>query len=99
MAGKFNLTGIADTPVDKPEAVANPTEREIEAANLAARKTGFVSRDPEPVLLRSGGREDAVRQLSIRLPLSYANRLVKYCEENRYSYPALIMKLMDEKGI
>lgn len=60
---------------------------------------GFTSREPAERLYKNDTSKEATVPLSIRPPLSVANRFVAWCKVNRYSYWEGLNELMKRAGI
>ena len=66
-----------DAPTDAPSAAQ---------VDAIATRHGFTSREPAERLYKNDGSKEATVPLSIRPPLSVANRFVAFCKQHRYSY-------------
>lgn len=90
---RFNLD------VFKPdEAGATPTPS-VEKLDAIAGRHGFVSREPAERLYKQEQAKEATVPLSIRPPLSVANRFIAYCKRERMSYWEGLNELMKARGI
>jgi hypothetical protein len=83
---------------------------EIAPDNLAAQlpadrvdaigsRHGFTSREPMERIYKNEGSKEASVPLSIRPPVSVANRFIAFCKEHRYSYWEGLAELMKHRGI
>ena len=86
-------------PTAPPEPPADFTRVDEIAGNA-----GFVSREAQfeydPVVRRGRPRaQEATVALHMRAPVSVANAFQRWCEENRYSYPAALAEIMRRAGI
>lgn len=70
-------------------------DRKIDAV---AEQHGFTSREPIQKLSRRKPSEPSAN-LNIRPSVVEFNRFVRFCEENRYSYPQALKALMDKAGV
>ena len=85
------LSEIApETPTNEPPAA------QVDA--IAARH-GFTSREPAERIYKNDGSKEATVPLSIRPPLSVANRFIAFCKQHRYSYWEGLEELMRHRGI
>ena len=60
---------------------------------------GFISREPMERIYKNEGSKEASVPLSIRPPVSVANRFIAFCKEHRYSYWEGLAELMRHRGI
>ena len=75
------------TKVDEVAGIAGFVSREASAEHGALRRRGR-PKAPEPTVA-----------LHMRAPVSVANAFQRWCEENRYSYPAALAEIMQMAGI
>jgi len=81
----------------KPDAASPmPSTREIDAVG---ERQGFESREPTQRIYKKEQQKEATVPLSIRPPVSVANRFVLFCKENRLTYPQGLEELMKRAGI
>ncbi len=97
MSSRFSLAGVAEIALPKEDGA--PSVDEIAAADRAAQRTGFTSKDDQSKVISPRRRKEPSTQISVRLPISVAERLRDYCEENRYTYGQIIEIWMNEKQI
>jgi hypothetical protein len=94
MTGRFaSLNQIAPDKIEDVPAV------DVAKIDAAAGRHGFTSREPSGRLYKMEMSKEATVPLSIRPPLSVANRFVAWCKENRLSYWEGLNELMKHKGI
>ena len=89
---RFNLSAI--TPDTDPTPA--PDTDQIDAIG---KRHGFKSREAQDRLYKLDPMHEATVPLSIRPPLSVANRFIAWCRQNRYSYWEGLQALMNHKGI
>jgi len=89
---RFNVDIIPDNLAALP---VPPTPQIDEAA----KRQGFTSREPAERLYKNDASKEATVPLSIRPPLSVANRFIAYCKQNRLSYWEGLNELMTKAGI
>ena len=87
----------------KPTAPPAPPA-DLTALDLAAGSVGFVSREVQvdADLYSRRGRPrgpEPFQALNMRAPASLATAFRRWCEENRYSYPAGLAEIMRRAGI
>jgi hypothetical protein len=89
----------------KPAAPPEPPS-DLTRLDAAADNVGFVSREvptalAEDVYSRRGRPRgpEAFQALNMRAPASLATAFRRWCEENRYSYPAGLAEIMRRAGI
>lgn len=87
----------------KPSA---PPDSAVDLAELdrVAGNAGFVSREAQTedlAYVRRGRPRgpEAFQALNMRAPASLAQAFRRWCEENRYSYPAGLAEIMRRAGI
>ena len=71
----------------------------VEKLDAAAARHGFTSREPAERLYKNDGSKEATVPLSIRPPLSVANRFIAWCKQNRLSYWEGLNELMNRAGV
>ena len=86
-------------PAAPPEAPADMT-----SVDHVANSFGFVSREaaPDEEFYSRRGRPrgpEPFQALNMRAPASLASAYRRWCEENRYSYPAGLAEIMRRAGI
>ena len=64
-----------------------------------AERLGFKSREPAERIYKLDPSKEATVPLSIRPPLSVANRFITWCKANRLSYWEGLNVLMTHRGI
>ncbi len=80
-----------------PDSVTTqPPANEVDA--IGARH-GFTSREPMERMYKNEGSKEATVPLSIRPPLSVANRFIAYCKRERLSYWEGLNELMKARGL
>ncbi len=94
MTGSFSKLKMM-TP-DKVEEAPKPS---IEKIDEAAERHGFTSREPTERLYKLETSKEATVPLSIRPPLSVANRFIAYCKRERLSYWEGLNELMKARGL
>lgn len=94
---RFSLDGLKSIPL--PNENDAPSQTEIAAADRAAERNGFAGREPEPRAVSARRRREPTTQISVRLPISVAEKLRDFCEENRYTYGQIIEIWMKEKQV
>ncbi len=89
----------------RPEMPPEPPTDLTEVDEIAGN-AGFVSRespvDDTPVISARRGRPrapEAFEAINMRAPSSLARAYRRWCEENRYSYPAALAEIMRRAGI
>jgi hypothetical protein len=87
-----NLTAI--TP--DTDAAPSPDTDQIDAIG---KRHGFKSREAQDRLYKLNPTHEATVPLSIRPPLSVANRFIAWCKANRLSYWEGLNELMTHRGI
>ena len=82
---------------------ASPPEDQTDLNKLdeVAANAGFVSREAPQYQPRRGRPPgpEAFEALNMRAPTSLARAFKRWCEENRYSYPAGLTEIMHRAGI
>lgn len=86
-------------PTTPPEPPAN-----LDALDEVAGSVGFVSREVsagEDLYTRRGRPRgpEPFEALNMRAPASLASAFRRWCQENRYSYPAGLSEIMRRAGI
>jgi hypothetical protein len=71
----------------------------VEKVDAAGARHGFTSREPAERLYKNDGSKEATVPLSIRPPLSVANRFIAWCKQNRLSYWEGLNELMTRAGV
>jgi hypothetical protein len=79
-----------DTPANEPSA---------DQVDAVGARHGFTSREPAERLYKNDASKEATVPLSIRPPLSVANRFIAFCKQHRYSYWEGLAELMRHRGI
>jgi len=82
-----------------PDKVSSTPAPSIEKIDAAAERHGFTSREPAERLYKQDQAKEATVPLSIRPPLSVANRFIAYCKRERLSYWEGLNELMKARGI
>ena len=103
----FGFGSIRPTARDKIQGI-KPTTPPDPPADLAtldqvAGNAGFVSREaPAGEFYSRRGRPsgpEPFQALNMRAPVSLAGAFKRWCDENRYSYPAGLAEIMRRAGI
>jgi hypothetical protein len=86
-----------------PSAPSAPPP-DLEEVDRVASEAGFVSREVpihEDLVFRRGRprSSEPSEALNMRVPSSVAYAFRRWCEENRYSYPAALAEIMRRAGI
>ena len=81
-----------------------PESPDLKRVDDAADSVGFISRERQPVFdapQRRGRPKvfEATIAINMRAPVGVGQRFQKWCEENRYSYPAGLAEIMKRAGI
>jgi hypothetical protein len=85
------LSEIApDAPTNEPSA---------DQVDAVGARHGFTSREPAERIYKNDASKEATVPLSIRPPLSVANRFIAFCKQHRYSYWEGLAELMRHRGI
>ena len=71
----------------------------VDRVDSVASRHGFTSREPMERIYKNDGSKEASVPLSIRPPVSVANRFIAFCKEHRYSYWEGLAELMKYRGI
>jgi hypothetical protein len=79
-----------DTPANEPSA---------DQVDAVGARHGFTSREPAERIYKNDVSKEATVPLSIRPPLSVANRFIAFCKQHRYSYWEGLAELMRHRGI
>jgi hypothetical protein len=79
-----------DTPANEPSA---------DQVDAVGARHGFTSREPAERIYKNDASKEATVPLSIRPPLSVANRFIAFCKQHRYSYWEGLAELMRHRGI
>ncbi|CAH1696792.1 conserved hypothetical protein [Hyphomicrobiales bacterium] len=95
MNTRFGFDRINDVKPDETNAPAAP----ISKVDAAGERHGFVSREANERLFKREAQKEATVPLSIRPPLSVANRFITYCKDRRLSYWEGLAQLMDKAGV
>ena len=87
----------------RPSQPPAPPE-DLSVVDEIAGNAGFVSREAalplESAFRRGRPRaSEPSEALNMRVPSSVANAFRRWCEENRYSYPAALTEIMRRAGI
>ncbi len=82
-----------------PDKVNDAPAPSIEKIDAAAERHGFTSREPVERLYKQDQAKEATVPLSIRPPLSVANRFIAYCKRERLSYWEGLNELMKARGL
>lgn len=90
---RFNLDAF------KPDEASDTPAPSVEKIDAIAERHGFVSREPAERLYKQEQAKEATVPLSIRPPLSVANRFIAYCKRERLSYWQGLNELMKAKGL
>lgn len=91
---KLDLSGLGS-----PNIVPHDEAREEMAAERAANRTGFTSREPVERVLRQRRPKEPTDQVFVRAPISVINRFKAHCNETGVTYGDLIEDLMNRAGI
>jgi len=79
-----------DTTTDAPPA---------DQVDAVGARHGFTSREPVERMYKNDSSKEASVPLSIRPPLSVANRFIAFCKQHRYSYWEGLEELMKRGGV
>ena len=86
----------------RPTAPPEPPA-DMAAIDEVAGNVGFVSRElsgDEPYTRRGRPRgPEPFEALNMRAPITLANAFRRWCQENRYSYPAGLAEIMRRAGV
>lgn len=91
---RFDFGKIAEIAPDPIGLV--PSVEKVDAAGV---RHGFISREPAERLYKNESSKEATVPLSIRPPLSVANRFIAWCKQNRLSYWEGLNELMSRAGV
>ena len=91
---KLDLSGFAPRPPEKGSA-----PQEQEAADRAADRLGFQSREPAQRVKRIRKTSEPLDQAFVRAPLDVINRFKQYCNETGMSYGEALDELMKKAGL
>jgi hypothetical protein len=91
---RFSFDRLSDIAPDV--STSEPPAAQVDA--IAARH-GFSSREPTERIYKNDASKEASVPLSIRPPLSVANRFIAFCKQHRYSYWEGLEELMRHRGI
>lgn len=83
-------------PTDTPEDI--PEIDEVALVRNSTKK-GYPKREAEERIYKNDVSKEATVPLSIRPPLSVANRFIAYCKKNRLSYWEGLNELMTKAKI
>jgi hypothetical protein len=92
---KLDLSGFAPRQAEKP----NTMKEEQEAADRAADRAGFQSREPVQRVKRVRKASEPLDQAFVRAPIDVINRFKQYCNETGFSYGEALDELMHKAGI
>lgn len=81
----------------RPDA-SEPGPR-IDRVDAIAERHGFISREPAERIFKNENSKEATVPLSIRPPLSVANRFIAWSKANRLSYWESLAELMNRAGV
>lgn len=90
---RFNFDGF------KPDAIDSGNVANVDVIDKVAARHGYVSREPVERIYKQDQAKEATVPLSIRPPLSVANRFIAWCKAERLSYWEGLQVLMDRAGI
>jgi hypothetical protein len=71
----------------------------VDRVDAVGARHGFTSREPMERIYKNEGSKEASVPLSIRPPVSVANRFIAFCKQHRYSYWEGLADLMKHRGI
>jgi hypothetical protein len=91
---KLDLSGFAPRPEHKNDAM-----KEQEAADRAADRAGFQSREPVQRVKRVRKASEPLDQAFVRAPISVINRFKQYCNQTGLSYGEALDELMHKAGL
>ena len=96
----FGKTNKLDLSSFAPQqAVKTDTRKEQEAADRAADRAGFQSREPIQRIKRVRKASEPLDQAFVRAPIDVINRFKQYCNETGLSYGEALDELMRKAGI
>lgn len=93
------MSRFANLDQIKPDAADELAVPSVSELDKVAERHGFVSREPAERLYKQEQAKEATVPLSIRPPLSVANRFIAYCKRERLSYWEGLNELMKARGI
>ena len=91
---KLDLSGFPP----RPAAEETPLH-EQEAADRAAERVGFQSREPVERVRRIRKTSEPLDQAFVRAPIDVINRFKRYCNETGMSYGEALDALMRKAGL
>lgn len=91
---KLDLSGFAPRQEQKADAM-----KEQEAADRAADRAGFQSREPVQRVKRVRKASEPLDQAFVRAPISVINRFKQYCNQTGLSYGEALDELMHKAGL
>ena len=92
---RFAFDRLREITPDTPTPDQPPTAQ----VDAIADRLGFTSREPAERIYKNDASKEATVPLSIRPPLSVANRFIAFCKQHRYSYWEGLEELMRHRGI
>jgi hypothetical protein len=93
-ANKLDLSGFSPRQEEKTN-----TLKEQEAADRAADRAGFQSREPVQRIKRVRKASEPLDQAFVRAPINVINRFKQYCNETGFSYGEALDELMRKSGV
>lgn len=90
---KLDLSGFAPRQAEKTDM------KEQEAADRAADRAGFQSREPVQRIKRVRKASEPLDQAFVRAPIDVINRFKQYCNETGFSYGEALDELMRKAGL
>lgn len=91
---KLDLSGFTPRQEQKVDAM-----KEQEAADRAADRAGFQSREPVLRVKRIRKASEPLDQAFVRAPISVINRFKQYCNQTGLSYGEALDELMHKAGL
>ena len=91
---KLDLSGFAPRSAEKTTTII-----EQDAADRAADRAGFQSREPVQRVKRVRKASEPLDQAFVRAPIDVINRFKHYCNETGLSYGEALDELMRKAGI
>lgn len=95
---KLDLSTFQPRPPEPLETKSNPVQEE-EAADRAAERAGFQSREPVQRVKRIRRVTEPLDQAFVRAPIDVINRFKQYCNQTGMSYGEALDELMRNSGI
>lgn len=96
---KLDLTAFQPRAPEPLETKAAPLRDEEEAADRAAERVGFQSREPVQRVKRIRRVSEPLDQAFVRAPIDVINRFKQYCNQTGMSYGEALDELMRKAGI